>query len=214
MINNLYAFDKPNFERARIAAYKLLISQPARSLGMKAKDIIIPGKKLVFSTIQDFACTTGTSMSDLTVNGKITLGYHVNLSDKIYLLLHNSDIISESCENWTNIHEIGHICLGHNKNGDREEVEAHFFAACFLMPDPVIRCLEYNGCCVDKRILTRCFNVSPESAEKKLNTMSKGQFETPLDKIVEIALLNEISCILENVSEARWNLINNKALGL
>jgi Zn-dependent peptidase ImmA (M78 family) len=212
--DNLYTFEKPEFEYARIAAYNLLLAQPNPYIGMKATDIVVPGKKLVFSTLQDYSSVTGVSMYDLTASGKISLGCHVNISDKTYLLLHNENILSANCENWTNLHEIGHICLGHSKNGDKEEVEAHFFAACFLMPDPVIKSLEINGVNITSYLLTEHFNVSPEAAHKKLNTISKGDFETHLDNAIEELLTYEIQYIIHETKRKKHSFINFAALNL
>lgn len=147
-------------------------------------------------TIQEYSKATGTSIENLTANGKISLGCHINVNDKIYILLHNEDIYTSYCENWTNIHEIGHIYMGHENNGDKEEVEAHFFAACFLMPDPVLRYLRRAGLNITQDFLVRYFKVSPEAAHRKMNTLSKGDFTTSLDSKVVKVLRHDIINII------------------
>lgn len=210
MAASVYPFQRPDFGDISYAAYKLLLAQKTPRLGMSANEVIIPGKRLVFSTIQDYSEITGVNMDDLTVGGKISLGCHVNINDKIYILLHNKDIITPYCENWTNIHEIGHIYIGHEKNGDKEEVEAHFFTSCFLMPDPVIRYLRDSDLNITSRFLVRHFNVSPEAAAKKIHTLSKGDFETDLDDKIIKALYNDICDIINK--ERKSFFVNFTAL--
>lgn len=207
MRNELYAFAKPDFELIRMAAYELLLNQKSPHIGMRAENIAINGKKLIFNTIQDYALVTGAGLNELTIDGKIKFGYHVNLSDKIYLLLHNEDITS-CCENWTNYHEIGHICLGHQSDSDKEEVEAHFFAACFIMPDPIIRYIESFGHNINKQFLIDYFKVSPEAAEKKINTLRAGNYETCLDSRIVGALHSDINYILRDLVPKKALFVN------
>lgn len=211
---SVYPFERPEFENIRYKAYDLLLNQKNPYIGMNAKDVEIPGKSLVFSTLQEYSKITGVSMSDLTASGKITLGCHVNINDKIYVLLHNEDIYNEKCENWTNIHEIGHIYLSHDTNGDKEEIEAHFFAACFLMPDPVLRALESNGCEISQQLLVEYFNVSTEAANKKLDTLKKGIFRTALDRKITEILNRDIQYIIHDQRKKRFSFINFNAFNL
>lgn len=207
MDNIYYLNETPDFELARTTAYQLLLQQKNPCIGMDARNVVIPGKALVFDTLQEYASVTGVSLRELTADGKISLGCHVNIADKVYLLLHNENINSD-CENWTNIHEIGHICLGHENNGDKEEVEAHFFAACFLMPDPVLRTIDANGLAINKTLLMEFFNVSSEAALKKLKTLSKGDFITIYDDDITRALYRDIRYILDFRNEYRHWFIN------
>ena len=208
MATNVYPFEKPEFGNIRYSAYNLLLAQKRPHIGMQAKNIIIPGKRLVFASLQDYSMATGVSMYDLTANGKISLGCNISIGAKTYILLHNEDISSECCENWTNLHEIGHICLGHEENGDKEEVEAHFFAACYSMPDAIIWHIEEHGVRIDKYFLMEYFHVSAEAAEKKINTLSTAYFKTSLDDQIIETLHTDINYIIRDATRAEYHFIN------
>lgn len=93
-------------------------------------------------------------------------------NNNIYLVLHNEKEQSFERLNWTRAHEIGHIYCGHKKNGKIEEIEAHFFAAQFLMPEYTILKMYKYGI-VTPETLYSVFNVSFTAAEKRLCTLSK-----------------------------------------
>lgn len=214
MNRRMYPMEKPEFHNARVLAYELLLEQDNPCIGMKAEKVVVPNKKLVFSTLQEYSEITRVSMRDLTANGKISLGCHVNYNDEVFILLHNNEILYEPCENWTNIHEIGHICIGHTENGDKEEVEAHFFASCFLMPDPVLRILNDSGIEITKQLLTTYFGVSPDAAGKKLNTIRQGEFYSDLDEAIVYFLSRDIRRIINDVRGSNRSFINYVALDL
>lgn len=184
---NVCNFEKPNFELARSKAYELLINQKGVSIGMKAESINIPNKEIIFDTLQNYCNATGSKIEDMTCNGKIKYGLNIGLNNNTHLILHNSEIFSKQCQNWTKIHEIAHICIEHEKDEKKEEVEANFFVSCFLMPDCIIRTLKDRGCKIDIDFLMRYFNVSKEAATKKINTLRKCIVITKYDnKIIKM----------------------------
>ncbi len=191
--------DKPNFDLARIKAYELLINQENPSLGMNAEQIVMPNKKILFDTMQNYSKITGKNITNLTSNGKIKLGLNVNVEDNIYLILHNEEIYSSCCTNWTKLHEIGHICLNHQVDTDKEEVETNFFASCFAMPDAVIKYFLQCGFTVDKDFLTQYFKVSPDAAKKKVKTLNKYFPKTIYDDRIIDLLHNNIIRIMRTV---------------
>ncbi|MDR1619653.1 MAG: ImmA/IrrE family metallo-endopeptidase [Clostridiales bacterium] len=72
---------------------------------------------------------------------------------------------------YTLAHELGHVLLGHTRDEDRQEVEAHFFAAHFLMPDELILRLTDAGLPLSAHLLTGVFGVSAAAACKKIHTL-------------------------------------------
>lgn len=95
-----------------------------------------------------------------------------------YIVFDDVTVNSPDRISWTIMHEIGHIILGHlvefsetalNRGGMTSkqygilEVEAHYFAAEFLMPTAILK--YYSGITVDEIALL--FGVSDEAAERK-----------------------------------------------
>lgn len=66
-------------------------------------------------------------------------------------------------------HEIGHIKCGHKKHSEREEIEAHFFAAQANAPNILIKAISQRGYSINVPFLVECFGLSKEAAEKKWN---------------------------------------------
>lgn len=97
---------------------------------------------------------------------------------KYYIIYDDANNNSPDRISWTIMHEIGHVILGHlvdfdktnlnrggitNKENGVLEVEAHYFAAEFLMPTAIIKYL--SSITVDEIALL--FGVSGEAAQKK-----------------------------------------------
>lgn len=97
---------------------------------------------------------------------------------KYYIVYDDVQVNSDARIAWTIMHEIGHIILGHltdfgetalDRGGLTEkkygvlEVEAHYFAAEFLMPTALLKF--FSEITVDEMVLL--FGVSEEAAKKK-----------------------------------------------
>ncbi len=97
---------------------------------------------------------------------------------KNYIVYDDVQVNSDARIAWTIMHEIGHIILGHltdfgetalDRGGLTEkkygvlEVEAHYFAAEFLMPTALLKF--FSEITVDEMVLL--FGVSEEAAKKK-----------------------------------------------
>lgn len=183
---------KPNFKFAQIEAYKLLLQQRQPHLGEPAEKIFIPDKKLIFDSLQNYAINTGLSNSDVSCNGKIRYGCQVQLNKHTHLILHNADISLHNCINWTKLHEIGHIVLGHTEDDKNEEIETNFFAACYLIPNPIIYYFDYLSIEVDTAFIQKYFNVSYEAANRKIETLNKFCFESEFDKQIIMLFMDDI----------------------
>ena len=74
-------------------------------------------------------------------------------------------------------HEIGHIKCNHQTHGEREEIEAHFFAAQANAPNILIKAIAQRGYTVDVPFLMDCFGISEEAANKKKSYLSRYSFD-------------------------------------
>ena len=73
-------------------------------------------------------------------------------------------------------HEIGHIKCGHKKHSEREEIEAHFFAAQANAPNILIKAISQRGYSINVPFFVECFGLSKEAAEKKMEYLQKYSF--------------------------------------
>lgn len=92
--------------------------------------------KIHFDSLQNYCYFTNKSFQQMGFD-KTENGCVVQLSENEFLILYNANHSHERI-NWTLAHEIGHIYLGHQADGTKEEIEAHFFAAQLLMPEIVL----------------------------------------------------------------------------
>ena len=80
-------------------------------------------------------------------------------------------------------HELGHYLLGHDFNlpkgdqYDRQEVETNFFAAQLLMPEQILREFQKRGAVINRQFLMTAFRVSEQAADKRIETLSKTNYE-------------------------------------
>lgn len=183
-----YQFERPNFVLAREKAYELLLKQEYVKFGIDPEQIIIPEKTIIYDTMQNYCALTNSKITNLTADGKIKLGCHLNINDgQAYLILYNSEIYSHCCRSWTKAHEIGHICLNHTKDDCIEEIETNFFVSCLTMPDAVLRYFYDCGYTINVAFLMHYFNVSSDAAIKKIKTLNKYFPVTQYDEqIIEL----------------------------
>lgn len=161
----------PNFTKVKNYACDILLSQGDNlSVPIKLETLDV-GKTIIYDTMQNYAKLTSGDINTLTCNGKLKNGYHLNFNG-FSLVLSNEEHCNYR-QTWTKAHELGHIILGHTKDENKEEVEAHFFAAQLLMPDALIRYLIENGIKINISTLKYFFGVSDEAAAKKISTLRK-----------------------------------------
>jgi Zn-dependent peptidase ImmA (M78 family) len=142
-------------------------------------------------------------MDKFKSNRIMPLGLTICIDDNKFLIL-NDDKKSDYCRNWANLHEMGHIYLGHTDSSDKEEVEAHFFAACFLMPDPVIKQFNKLGFVTDENFLKKYFNATNESAKRKIKTMKQYNYPSKYDSKILDLLYDDIDRITDDILDERF----------
>ncbi len=77
----------------------------------------------------------------------------------------------------TSWHEVGHINAIINYNSEKEEIEAHFFAAQANAPNILIKTIANRGYRITVSFLMECFGLSDEAARKKIDYLSKYNFD-------------------------------------
>ena len=163
---------KPNFTLCKKSATELLLKQDLRSSRINVQNLKYD-KRIIFDSIQNYAEITKTPIENLIDPDTRILSDGCCLSapsSNAFIVLYNDDIDSfYERLNWTLAHEIGHIYLGHKRDSDIEEIEAHFFAAQLLVPDYALYMIDkfydLNHCDISK-----VFGVSLQAAKKRLNT--------------------------------------------
>lgn len=166
---------KPDFERCTVEATKLLYKQDVSNRILNIQNLIYD-KNIVFDSIQNYCQLTKQPLSKFLSVEKQMLhdGCTIyNPDSDYYVILYNSEIRVFEHLNWTLAHEIGHVYLGHLKDDNTEEVEAHYFAAQLLMPDFAIKMIAHEHGKVSVEDIIEIFGVSEEAAIKRIGTMKR-----------------------------------------
>lgn len=136
---------------------------------------------------------------------------------KYYIVYDDVTINSPDRISWTIMHEIGHVILGHlvdfsetalNRGGITNEqygvleVEAHYFAAEFLMPTAILK--YFPDITVDEIALL--FGVSDMAAEKKYKRVFKSSY-LPYDAYEEKLLRNFFKFLMTGMDAAIYKSI-------
>lgn len=164
---------KPDFGKCVTEATKLLYNQDTFCQTLDVKTLRYD-KNIVFDSIQNYASFSNAPIEFFFSDKKKALKDGCTIVyGNIYIVLFNNELTNKKRLNWTLAHEIGHIHLGHTKDEDIEEVEAHFFASQLLMPEYTIHMIGVERGKVTSDDLVELFGVSDESARKRIKTMNK-----------------------------------------
>ena len=129
-------------------------------------------KPIIIDTYENYARLTGITVEMLSPAEPLKDGYTI-ISKDLYVVLYNDEILNQEHLNWTLAHEIGHIYLNHDKDGPKQEVEAHWFAAELLAPEPLIRYMLYNEEVeLSPHKIREIFELSKEASEKRYKTIN------------------------------------------
>ena len=139
-------------------------------------------KPLCFETFSGYAKTIGVPVS---VYAQIEDGCTLIHSDphgrKTYLILTRET--SPQRRRWTLAHEIGHVCLEHVRDEDKEEREANSFASELLIPELVVLELQRRlGRSLISEEISRLFGVSLAAADGKVNQIKRKEYFSPFLK--------------------------------
>lgn len=166
---------KPDFEKCTVEATKFLYRQDVSDRILNIQRLNYD-KNIIFESIQNYCQLTHTPLFYFLSEEKQMLNDGCTIyvpENDLYIILYNADMRCFEHLNWTLAHEIGHIYLGHTKDDDLEEVEAHYFAAQLFMPDFSLNKMNYERGELSVTDITEIFGVSPEAAQKRIETMKK-----------------------------------------
>ena len=108
-------------------AYQTLVELDLHEFPIPTKRIGCKG--VVISSYQSYAVKTGLSIEEITLGHELEDAFLLKgLRPDLVLILYDKEKNGVRIKH-TLWHEIGHIKCNHQKHGDKEEVEAHFFAA-------------------------------------------------------------------------------------
>ncbi len=169
---------KPDYHRAKAAATQLLLGQRLRSLRVDVTKLSYK-QTILFDTMSHFCSITCTTLdhlcgknSDFLQDG-CTFVRHKN-GGVFYIVLYNQNK-NPKRQQFTLAHEVGHILLEHETDGDIQESEANCFAAQLLAPQILVHALA-------KRLvhsllpqdLCSIFSLSVQAAENRLLELSRS----------------------------------------
>lgn len=160
----------PDFKRCERLAVDLLLSSNVWTFPFDVMDLNYRDN-ILFESMQNYCRIVGIGIEELL--GKHNKDGFIVRRNDISLILYNEDVYPAERINWTLAHELAHVIFGHEKDGDAEEVEAHFFVANLFMPDAILYELMLHGVAINERYLIENFGVSSEAAEKKMNTLKR-----------------------------------------
>lgn len=161
---------KPDFDRAQNEATNLLLSQDFDSLFIDVRKFRFD-KKILIDSVQNFAIRTHRPLSDYTSNE--FSGCCVLKNSRCDVILFDDSEKNECRKHWSIVHEVGHIYLNHEKDGEKEEKEAHFFAAQLVAPEIVLASIRKRKGTLHEDELLQYFNISREAATKRLTTLER-----------------------------------------
>lgn len=165
----------PNFEKCTSLATELLYNQNVKNRKLDIQKLNYGEKNIIFDTVQNYASLVNLPVSMFLSEDNTILndGCTIIVDENTYLVLYNKEISYWEHLNWTLAHEIGHIYLDHKEDGAIEEIEAHYFAAQLFMPEYSIFMMTKEHGQIDKSDLMEIFGVSPEAAQRRIETMKK-----------------------------------------
>lgn len=170
---------KPDFKKSTEEATKLLSLQHNITSHIDVTKLNYD-KEIYFFSIQEYCKFSNTPITDfISPKHKCLVDGCTYIYDGAHLVLHNDKPQTKEHLNWTRAHEIGHIYMGHTADGDIEEIEAHFFAAQFLMPMYSIVCSNIRYGKMNYKNIMDIFGVSKEAAIKRKRTMENFCFSDP-----------------------------------
>jgi hypothetical protein len=156
-------------------AYMTLIELNYKSFPIPPNKISC--KEVIISSFQKYARITGKTIGELTCDHEFDDAFLLKeVRPGLNIILYNKDK-SESRIKHTLWHEVGHIKCGHKKHGEKEEIEAHFFAGQANAPNVLIKTLAKRGYTITTHFLMECFALSEESAQKKMSYLNRFGFD-------------------------------------
>lgn len=164
---------KPDFAKCKeLATITLLMADDVVAFPFDPREIRY-AQDITFISMQQYCQSVGAPLSSIMPDGYFKDGFNVINGDRAYIY-YNEDVDSIGRFNWSLAHELGHVLREHKKDGEIEEVEAHFFAANFYMPDDIICELRRRGVTINEASLMDIFGVTQDAAQRKMRYLRKS----------------------------------------
>lgn len=189
---------KIDFIKARQKASEILLLQGDDELTFPTdvKKIVIPGETVKIASYSEYSNKVGKNVNNISSNGEFDDAMVIPING-IYLVLYNDEIQSSGRILWSLAHEIGHIVLKHEKQGDVEETEAHTFASQLLLPQCLLKALFKGGKPITIPYLMNRFGLSQSAAVSCLKLV-KNKLENDYDAMYDDIILNKCEKFLKS----------------
>ncbi len=156
-------------------AYLTLLELDLHEFPIPENKIKCKGVKI--SSYQKYAAKTGLSIEEITLGHEFDDAFLLKgLRPDLTLILYDKEKYGARLKH-TLWHEVGHIKCNHQKHSEKEEIEAHFFAAQANAPNILIKTIANRGYRIDIPFLMECFGFSEEAARKKKDYLSRYRFD-------------------------------------
>ncbi len=186
---------EPDFCRAQSEATKLLLQQDINSLHIDIRNFKFD-KNIIIDSIQNYAKVVEKPISYFSCDELSGCYVIKSLNSELNIILYDDSEEYEERKHWGITHEVGHIYLGHKKDGRVEEIEAHYFAAQIITPEIA---LVYMSKCKKGAInindIYNNFNCSLTAADKRIKTLSSNVWSYTED---DKKLLEKFRPIIDN----------------
>lgn len=211
--------DKPRFDYVTQTAYKFLLECGYTRFPISPYDVLDELKDYVVCLPWSKAKKVMKSEDPFHLRQLQAEGRTIRMrgNGMYYIVYDDITVNSPDRIAWTIMHEIGHIILGHlvefsetalNRGGMTSkqygvlEVEAHYFAAEFLMPTAILK--YFKGITVDEIALL--FGVSDKAAEKKYKRVFESDY-LPAGEYDKQGIRNFYKFLITETDEAIYRSI-------
>lgn len=163
-----------DWEKITSLAYLTLLELDIHEFPIPAK--MIRCKDAIICSYQKYAEKTGLPVEEIILGHELEDAFLLKgLRPGVTLIMYDKEKYGPRMKH-TLWHEIGHIKCEHKKHGEKEEIEAHFFAAQANAPNILIKTISQRGYSINTQFLMECFGLSKEAAEKKIEYLQKYSF--------------------------------------
>ena len=211
--------DKPRFDYVTQTAYKFLLECGYTRFPISPYDVLDELKDDVVCLPWSKARKVLKSEDPFHLRQLQAEGRTIRMRETgiYYIVYDDVTVNSPDRISWTIMHEIGHIILGHlvefsetalsrggmtSKQYGVLEVEAHYFAAEFLMPTAILK--YYTGSMVYDRALL--FGVSDKAAEKKYKRVFESDY-LPTGEYDRLVIRNFYKFLITDADDAIYRSI-------
>lgn len=196
-----------NFDKCTTLAYEDLMILPQVSFPLFPSSCMFRDSDLKIISFEKYAFYSGLSERELTDNYDLTDGYAIKeLRPGLKLILYDDKKYDPRSEH-TIWHEVGHFRLEHQKHGSAEEIETNFYASQTRMPNAILREIKSRGYLIDEWLLMDLFDVSKESALKKMDYLGRCPFihRNQYDDAVILKFRPWLNRVAPTIAEIEYN---------